>query len=389
MNNGISVFDEKGYDYWVQQYIDKSLKQGYPIGPDCYKENNLPYPNYYVSRCPDKKIDSWPKFVDWCGFFHIKATSIEKAKKMILDKAKNYDRPLKLEDFNQKGCYDVSIQYIKQHWGSLNNMKRDLGLEINTEGTRNRPITKELFDKYIDIIIETCTKYYDKIATHDIIDSIDEIEHISCMLNYHSNILYNKTLGQLLQDKGLFVGESGKGFSYQFKDGERVRSQYEYLFSRLLRKNGFVYNIDYKRDIEYRTFITCDGKINCDYVIVFDDRTIYIEIPGYIYQYKVKYYNKEKISTKHKEEYKQQLLKKEQLFIDNNLEYYVLFPSDLTQENLDAIINQEDNIREIIASQHKNNIRWKDIMKIGELRYSDKVGRDGQKMVDYEQKEAV
>ena len=46
---------------------------------------------------------------------------------------------------------------------------------------------------------------------------------------------------------------------------------------------GLKYNSDYYRDVQYKTFSDCKTKINCDYVIQYNDKKYYVEIAGMLY----------------------------------------------------------------------------------------------------------
>lgn len=127
--------------------------------------------------------------------------------------------------------------------------------------------------------------------------------------------------------------------------------------------------------------------MNCDYVINYNSKEIYIEIAGIINEYK-KWYYQNKIIDKshHKEEYRLKLQKKENLMQLNNLEYYLLFPCDLTKKNLYDILNTDNYLatRIRIENFYKNNLDWNKISQSKELKFDyTKLGRDKQPMAIY------
>lgn len=130
--------------------------------------------------------------------------------------------------------------------------------------------------------------------------------------------------------------------------------------------------------------------MNCDYVIHIDDKIIYIEIAGIIADYKTWYYENKVISySKSKEQYRIKLLEKETMLKNENLHYYILFPCDLTNNNFQNILfNDNLNLKNKIESFYKNNIDWNKVRSIGELDYSQNVIRDFKKYSE-KQKEAV
>lgn len=68
--------------------------------------------------------------------------------------AKEYDRPLMYDDFRGHEYGQVTIQMIRDNWGSLNKMKQDLGLEINIDSMMDRQLSKDDFDKIISYICD-------------------------------------------------------------------------------------------------------------------------------------------------------------------------------------------------------------------------------------------
>lgn len=170
---------------------------------------------------------------------------------------------------------------------------------------------------------------------------------------------------------GINTGNQGDGIIYVFNDSEKVMSQFEYLFSSILKSKGFKYGSDYFRDVAYSSInSTYKGIMNCDYLIKYNNRNIYIEIPGVIEAYKTWYYENKTInSSKTKENYRIKLMEKEQLLKDSNSEYYFIFPCDITSENLDAILNKTEGIKEKIESFYYHNINWHEVIKNGKLDY--------------------
>ena len=72
-----------------------------------------------------------------------------------------------------------------------------------------------------------------------------------------------------------------------------------------------------------------------------------------------------------KETYRKDLSKKQKMFKENNIHYYILFPCDLTKDNTYNILNNDSiELRKSIESFIKNNIDWDKVSKIGELKYS-------------------
>lgn len=78
----------------------------------------------------------------------------EQCTDIILRMSKEYNRPLKYDDFRGRKYGQVTISMIKEHWGTLNKMKKDLGLEINIESMIDKQLSKEEFDNTIKYICD-------------------------------------------------------------------------------------------------------------------------------------------------------------------------------------------------------------------------------------------
>ena len=166
-----------------------------------------------------------------------------------------------------------------------------------------------------------------------------------------------------------------------------MTSQFEYMFSKYLREFGLKYTKDYQRDVDYSSFISkYNGRMNCDYVINIKEKKIYIEIAGIIEAYKSYFFSNKAIkASKSKENYRQKLLQKQSMLKENNLNYFILFPCDLTKENVYEILNNDSvMLRKNIESFIKNNIDWQRVSECGELKYLDEI-KWGRNVIDYKE----
>lgn len=383
---GVNLFDINDYDNQVQRFKELSIANNKTISCGELRNNNLPDSRWYIKNCPDTSVTTWGGFVDWCGFYSKGHTSKEKAVDLIYKKANKLNRPLCYDDFREIGCYEVPMTYIRNTWGTMNKMKKELGLEIIQEDMTSKTLTRKVLDKELNKIRQYIIDNNLPYITRRLIDNLSFIDVASSTLDKCCKKYYNKTLGEYFRSAGIIIGENGCGTIFLYEDGEKTLSQYEYLFSRLLKNFGLIYNYDYFRDVRYSEFISSYfGYMDCDYLLKYDNREIYIEIPGIIASYKQWYYsNKPITASKSKDDYCKKLKYKEQLFIDNNLEYILLFPSDITRENLMLILNNPcRNVRDKIEKEYKHNIQWDKVIDIGELKYTQEISRDGQRVVDY------
>ena len=196
---------------------------------------------------------------------------------------------------------------------------------------------------------------------------------------------YNCTLQDILKNYDVFLGKQGCGINFDFDDGEHITSQFEYMFSKYLKKYGLKYNVDYFRDVKYSTFVkNCNNNMNCDYVIYINGKTLYIEIAGIIEAYKEWFFNNREItSSKSKEKYRLKLLDKQRMLHENKLVYFILFPCDLTNENFKNILEDGSiRLRKQIEGFMKNNIDWIKVRQNGELKYKDNI-KWGRNIIDY------
>ena len=135
--------------------------------------------------------------------------------------------------------------------------------------------------------------------------------------------------------------------------------------------------------------MTCVCSVGLDMIAIPGD-TKASTIAGIIADYKTWYYENKVISySKSKEQYRIKLLEKETMLKNENLHYYILFPCDLTNNNFQNILfNDNLDLKNKIESFYKNNIDWNKVRSIGELDYSQNVIRDFKKYSE-KQKEAV
>lgn len=360
------------YDKYVERFIQESERENDVISYARLRYFNLPDGRWFVDNCPDKFVDSWSKFVAWCGFYSDSATK-EQVTNLVFKKAKELNRPLMYDDFRGGGCYNIPFTCIKKYWGTMNKMKEELGLEIIQP--QMIKVTQESFNETIRIIKDYLEKDNRDFITRAEWSSLKFVNLYkpSSIENYIKEN-FNMPLKEYMLTQGIRMGEVGEGLSHKFDDGEFVTSQFEYMFSSYIRKAGLRYNIDYFRDVKYSDFCKdYDGLMNCDYIINYNGKTIYVEIAGIIEEYKKHYYSDNPIiSSKSKEKYRQKLKEKEHLLNSNNCIHFILFPCDLTEENMEQVIkNPSIELRKQIELFNKTNIDFVNVRKIGKLDYDN------------------
>lgn len=364
------------YIEYLKDYLHKNPTLGLYSMSGNKAKIFTPDVRWLIDNCPDKNVKDVETFRTYLG---IKPNELTKQEcvAQILQMTKEFNRPLMYDDFRTHEYRRVTINDIRKYWVSLNKMKKSLGLEIIQESMIDRVLNKEEFDNVIEEICEYLKQdNRNFILTREI--NINKKWNNYWSLNKYAINYYEMSLCDLLNKRGISLGEQGREFSFNFEDGERTTSQYEYMFSKFLKENGFVYNKDYFRDVKYKTFIQNYTKnMNCDYVLTLNGEKVYIEIAGVIDAYKTWYYrNKEIATSKSKENYRKKLSEKEKMLKSNNLKYFILFPCDLTTKNFkNIILTPSLELKHSIEYFHQNNIDWKKVKEIGELDYSKNVYR--------------
>ena len=325
-----NCFKGRDYELFKQKFIDESNKLGRPLKFRELVNNSygLPSSRWFITNCPNNGVKNYNQFIEWCGFKPNENISKGMAIQIILDMQSRITRPLMQDDFNNPKANEIGIRVIYRIWGSFNAMKAELGLEIIMEDMVNK--SRNFKTLQMDIM-KLCKNIYEKENRKIItLTDIDKNEDTLSSQTYTSIFKQNNTtLREFLKSIGFSMVRAGRGLNYMFEDGEKVKSSYEYEFSRYLRETlGLEFNKDYVRDIKYKTFVKDEYKrrLDCDYIINYQGRTIYIEVTGLLRDYDKYYYEDRIINSKSKEKYRIKLMEKEKMLKENNLEYYLLFP---------------------------------------------------------------
>jgi hypothetical protein len=238
------------------------------------------------------------------------------------------NRPLMYDDFKSPKFNEVGIGTINIHWGTMNKMKEELGLEIIQESMIDKIESIDNMKNELNILCSEILKRDNRrvITTKD----INICEYTMNSSSYRKHLkLEGSSLREFLKSIGFELQEEGLGLNHIFEDGEKVRSQYELDFSYFLKTTlNLKYNIDYFRDVKYTIFIKdYNGLMNCDYVINYNGRKIYIEIAGLLRDLNKYYYENKVIDSTSKEKYRLKLMEKEEMLKSiDDAEYYIIFP---------------------------------------------------------------
>lgn len=264
----------------------------------------------------------------------------EEAINIVWDMYKKKGTTLTDDDFHPKQKDGIGIRTVYKYWGTVSNLQKEFGFPNGKQKISDIDAVNEILlaCNYIrDTEKRTIITYYDieksKFTTYNYMSSYNQ----KCR-----NAL-NKSIREFLEENGFELQKSGCGMNYIYEDGEKVESTYEYIFTNFLRNHGLKYNKDYFRSIRYNTLDNSySGNMNCDYKILSDNSVLYVEIAGILSktQY-IKCYKEDiPINRKSKENYRQKLNMKRKILEQNNLNYLILFPPEITVENLEDIFGK-------------------------------------------------
>lgn len=326
--------NKKYFNKYLKVYKEECDNKGRPLYAYEVDEHKLlPTTNWLINNYPDKNIKTYNDFVIACGYKPFKNIPKDIATKIILDMQSKLDRPINATDFQHPKENEIGIRTIYAIWGEVYIMQEELGLKVTGKHANEKTIL-ELEDDLIRVCNTIYINENRKTITYNDIKSLDFTSYPSTY-NRRLQDEENLTLREYLDSIGFKLQEEGNGLNYKFDDGENIKSQYELDFSTYLRCNlNLKYNIDYFRDVKYKELDnTYNGNMNCDYKINYKGKILYVEIAGMLGNCNNSDFKTKIITSKNKGKYRDKLIKKELIFKKNNLDYYILFPYDLKDEN--------------------------------------------------------
>lgn len=375
----VTMVDNDGYKYKIDYNSVRNAKSENRLLARFFKGNLFTYDNinhYCYTNNIDLYIDGFGlpvkgyaketlNFVDSFGNIvrtdwnhiqqknidHNKVTTIknriilnkEEATKIIKEMAKMYDRPLLQSDFEKVATSrtSIGIRVIWRIWGTFTNMINDLGLELHDTYFKPNAENYKSHEEVMGIIKTTCMDVVKSGRNVVMFNDFQDhgINSIATIRRHCS--LDNIELNDILVKYGCKLQAAGNGMNYIFQDNEKVVSRYEYDFSLFLRSHGFEFGKTYFRNIYYKTLDKeYRGSMTCDYKIIFENKIVYIELAGILgnKEYQDAYLNNTVIKSKSKEEYRQKLNKKREIFERNGLEHCILLPFEMNEEKYNEIL---------------------------------------------------
>lgn len=335
--------ESKDYNYYLNLFKEiNNKRESNILAKDLFNnEFGLPSPNWFVKYCPDKNVKSFNDFILWCGFG---SNKLKKDDDLISEKLIELEntlkRPITRNDISLEKT-GFSMIVVNRIWGSLTKAKNTLGL-MKTLPCQPRPF--EFYKNYIDnLIIE-----FKKIENRNFISWNDiennkylgwKCEHKTIQKAFRKE---NIDFYGYIKNKDLTIKPSSIGYTYLFDDGEYTKSIFEYDFSNFLRNElNLNYRDGYMRDVRYSSFSDVNSRINCDYVLNINNKELYIEVAGIIYNSKNNDWKDRIYKTEMENKYRDCLIKKEKILMKNKKEFILLFPNDMKRENYKTIVKNK------------------------------------------------
>lgn len=332
--------ESKDYDIYVKRFKEVSDKLGRALRGNelINNEYGLPNQGWFIKNCPDKTVQTYDGFVRWCGY---DSNKLEKDRDFIVNTLINLEKKLQRPITR----YDISLEktgfsmiVLSRMFGGLTKAKEELGL---MKTITNPPISIEeckekLQTRLNNIYAKTGRKFvsWGDIESDEYPDK--PLNHKTYHYAFRRN---NENLNAYMKSLGFTMCQNNIGNTYTFDDGEIVKSTFEFDFSTYLRKH----NIEYKRNVRYKTFTDEQSKIDCDYVIQVDGKPLYIEIAGIIYNTLEDDWRNRKYASKRENSYRDKMILKEKLLLNAGVNFIFLFPWDMVSGKYVDILNTKIN----------------------------------------------
>lgn len=223
---------DKGYDYWLKQLLSICKDKKRPLQHREFKEYKLPTVKWFLDNCPNPKVENFSDFIS-IELNMVKTTGMTKedATKVILKMAKNKDI-LMYKDFKENSQECICITTINRLWGNMNNMKRELGLEILQEDMLSRHKSKE------EMLIDLNNLVY----SLGRIPRANDINKCESMLGIGTYNRYFGGIGEALRLIGFTPRK--KSISINMTNDEMIK-----IYKKYIDDNGFVMSYEFAKTI--------------------------------------------------------------------------------------------------------------------------------------------
>lgn len=329
------------YDKYAERLKNLCNERGNNISPEDFTKYNLPSLSWYIKNSPDKNVCNYG---DLMMSLSIPYTP-KKIDKAYVDKA--------LKDLQYKLGREITNKDIKNNnlgfsmivvvrlYGTLGNAKKELGLFYNPKRSISSAMKKShLYPNMREDFYKICDYFKENKRTEITKREISQCELFGDKSDFQTYMrafsVENIDIYDIVKQYGFVFAESGNGVKRTYDDGEKCTSSLEIIFTNYLRNNlGLKYNLDYKRNVLYRTFSNTNRYYDCDYVVKYNNKTYYIELAGIIKPIEKENWEDIDYESKTKNKYRDGL--KEKKVLAQGLNFYILFFDDMKYNIFDTI----------------------------------------------------
>lgn len=336
--------EPKDYNLYLQRFINKckELNRTLKINELVNNEYSLPSAKYFVDHCPGKNVKTYNDFLIWCGLEVNSKYRKEYISNFLIEYEKKLGRPIIINDISEEKT-GFSMIVLTRLFGGLGNAKKEIGL------MKTLPVQPKPFEFYKERL--TKTLFAIKEATGRTTVSWADIES----KKYNEFPTEHKTYTRAFKRNSVDINEYMKSLGFQLStnkysfhstlnSGEYVMSLLEYDFTKFINEDlNLHYNINYKRNVLYKTFSNIDKRIDCDYVFEINGRKLYVEIAGRIYRLAHDDWHTYKYHSKHENDYRDNMILKENLLIENDCDYLFFMSNDIQTEKYKQILIDKIN----------------------------------------------
>lgn len=325
----------ENYDIYIHKFKEYCNKNHVLTSRELFcNKLGLPSSSWFVENCPDKNVKNYSDFLKWCGYNpNIIIYEKEYISQQLIKYEKELGRAIRKEDI----CSDkigFSFWAIQRIWGSLRNCRKEIGLQEPVILKKKARSFLEIKNN-IDGILNKIKNEENRIVI-SLVEDISKTKYSeffqfdlkSYTRRFNEN---NMDFKQYIIKQGFKLKEIGCGINITLKDGEYVRSIFEYKFTGFLKNElNMRYNQDYFKDVRYKNFTNINNKMTCDYMIKIKDICLYVEIAGILSECNKLDWENYFYKDKFKRRYQGSLKQKKQLLEESNCEYIFLFPCDIS-----------------------------------------------------------
>jgi len=232
--------------------------------------------------------------------------------RIIQDYISKYDKTPTLREINKEVDFNLKNLY-RDVFGSWNKALTYLGLKLNS------------VSRYEDSFLESeFHRFFKENGRIPIYAEFNNSEYPSFWCYQSRFGSWNKAVVAY----GYIPNDAHR--KYELDDGEICASSYEFDISTWLKSK----NIKYIRDVNYIDFIDgYKGKMNCDYLITYNDAKWYVEMAGFLRGTDFSKFSEAERNYYFKLKYKRTLLRRQ------GVNYVIIEPCDLKNKSYDELFH--------------------------------------------------